>query len=91
MAAADAAIALMPRGATVETNMGLVTHLVSDYHVYWFASIGAAAVPGYVLMIDTHTDHPKTGVADYAQTQHPGHHYRQIYNAGGYQLAQRTT
>ena len=90
LAAADTAIALIPRGASVETNMGLVTHLVSDHHVYWFATIGDNAVPDYVL-IDTHTDHPSADVAEYAQNQHPGHTYRQIYNTGGYQLAHRSS
>ena len=88
VAAARAAIATMPRGATVETNMGLVTHLVNDYHVYWFANIGAQVAPDYVL-IDSHTDHDKAPVADYANRQHPGHHYRQIYDTAGYQVAQR--
>ena len=88
-ATAAAAIATIPKGAVVETNMGLVTHLVSHYRVYWFTTIGSTVTPDYVL-IDTHTDHDPTPVADYAQHQHPGHHYRQIYNAGGYQVAQRT-
>lgn len=90
VAAAQAAIATMPRGATVETNMGLITHLVTDYHVYWFDSIGAQVAPDYVL-IDSHTVHDKAPVADYANHQHPGHHYRQIYDTAGYQVAKRTS
>ena len=89
VAAARAAIGTIPHGASVETNMGLITHLVSDHHVYWFGSIGAAVAPDYVL-IDTHTDHDRAAIADYADRQHPGHHYEQIYDSDGYQVAERT-
>jgi uncharacterized membrane protein len=88
--AARAAIATIPRGASVETNMGLITHLVTDHHVYWFDTIGAAVAPDY-LLIDTHTVHDTAAIADYADHQHPGHHYRQIYDSDGYQVAQRMT
>lgn len=88
VAASSAAIALMPRGSTVETNMGLITHLVTDYRVYWYGSVGAV-VPEYVL-IDDHTAHDAAGVVDYAQQQHPGHTYQLIYDTDGYHLAHRT-
>ena len=92
-AAAAAAIALMPPGASVETNRGPITHLTSRYRVYWFDSIGGAVTPDFVLSdthTDTHTDFDGDLVA-FAQQQHPGATYRLIYDHDGYQLAQRAS
>ncbi len=92
VAAAAAVIALMPPGASVETNRGPITHLTSRYRVYWFDSIGGAVIPDFVLSdthTDTHTDFDGDLVA-FAQQQHPGATYRLIYDHDGYQLAQRT-
>lgn len=89
VAAARAAIGMIPHDAIVKTNVGLITHLVTAHHVYWYDTIGDAVAPEYVL-IDTHTDHDKAAIADYADHQHPGHHYEQIYDGDGYQVAQRT-
>ncbi len=87
VAAAKAVIRLMPPGSTVETNLGLVTHLVGDYSVYWFTTVGNA-VPDYVLM-DTRTDHrgDDGDVVAFAQQQHPGARYRLVVDRDGYQLA----
>ncbi|MET3806156.1 putative membrane protein [Nakamurella sp. UYEF19] len=83
--AADAAVALMPKGSSVETNLGLITHLVSDYQVYWTGTVGSA-VPDYVL-IDTRSAEDIKEVATWAEQQHPGVDYRQIYDSDGYLLA----
>lgn len=89
VAASSAVIALIPPGSTVETNMGLITHLISDFHVYWYGTVGAF-VPDY-LLIDTHTGRPETTIVDYAQHEHPGHTYQKVYDTDGYQLAHRTS
>ena len=87
-AAAAAAMALIPPGASVETNMGLITHLVNDHRVYWIGTLGSVA-PDYVL-IDTHTTYDAAGLSAYTTAQHPGVPYRQIYDHGGYLVAQRS-
>jgi uncharacterized membrane protein len=86
--AAQAVMALIPQGAGVETNMGLITHLATRDHVYWFGTVGTA-VPDYVL-IDTHTPNDGGDPVEYAQRQHRGHTYRKIFDSGGYLLVQRT-
>ena len=88
-AAEKALVAMIPKGATVETNLGLVTHLSTDHQVYWFTTIGDF-VPDYVAM-DLHTDNRGPDVVAFAEKQHPGVTYRQIYDNGGYMLVERTT
>ena len=85
-AAANAVMALMPTGSSVETNRGLITHLTSRYHIYWFDAMGNV-VPDYVLF-DTTTGNDGDIVA-FAERQHPGARYRLIFDQRGYLLAQR--
>lgn len=80
------AVALIPAGATVETDTGLVTHVVSQHDVYWFGDMGDV-VPDYVLL-DKNSGHDVDIVA-WAEAQFPGSSYRQLYDAGGYLLAVR--
>lgn len=86
-AAAAEAIALMPPGASVETNRGLITHLTTDYRVYWFDSIGDTVTPDFVL-VDTRTGDQGDIVA-FAERQHPGASYRLVFEHDGYALAER--
>lgn len=78
-------IALMPPGSSVETNRGLITHLTSNYRVYWFDTIGDAVTPDFVLF-DTHTGNAGDIVA-YAEGHHPSARYRLLYDRDGYLLA----
>lgn len=98
-AAAAEVVALMPAGSTVETNRGPITHLTSQYRVYWYDSIGETVAPDFVLF-DTHTlgrnfdpfDADTFGQDDivtYAEAQHPGARYRLLYHRDGYLLAAR--
>lgn len=86
--AAAAVIALMPPSSTLETNLGLITHLSTDFQVYWFESIGRSVTPDYVLL-DTHTsDHGNSGdIVAYAERQHPGARYRIAFERDGCILA----
>ncbi|RYJ06255.1 MAG: DUF2079 domain-containing protein [Actinomycetales bacterium] len=86
-AAAREVIELVPDGASVETDIGLMTHLVSDHHVYWIGSVGEAS-PEYVLLDqDSGLGSPPDAVT-YAQEAHGGS-WVSVYDANGYQLAQR--
>lgn len=85
-AAAAEAMALIPSGTSVETNRGLITHLVTDHTVYWVGTIGDV-LPDFVL-IDTHAGPDIENVAAYAARQHPDTQWRQIFSSDGYLLAQ---
>lgn len=87
--AADTAMALIPPGTSVETDRGLIAHLVTDHTVYWFNSIGGTT-PDYVL-VDTRTGFDIANAATYAATQHPDAHWLQIFARDGYLVAQRQT
>lgn len=85
-ASAAAVMALMPPGSSVETNRGLITHLTSDYQVYWFDSVGEVT-PDYILF-DTRTGNAGD-IIGYARSQHPTTQYRLIYDHDEYLLAER--
>ena len=87
--AAAAAMAMMPAGASVETNLGLVTHLAGRFDVYWFDTIGTSVTPRYVLF-DRMTALPPGDIVGYAEHQHPGARYRQIFDRDGYVVVQRS-
>ncbi len=84
---ARAVLALVPKGATVETDIGLMTHLTTDRTVYWLGSVGNPA-PDYVLLdIESGIGSPVDAVT-YAEEKFGGT-YELIYNEGGYRLAHR--
>lgn len=86
-AAARQVLALVPEGASVETDIALMTHLTADRQVYWVGSIGAA-VPEYVLFDLAAGIGSPADVESYAEGQHGGD-YRIIFDTDGYVLAQR--
>lgn len=80
-------LALVPEGASVETDIGLMTHLVTDHQVYWLGSIGDAT-PTYVLFdLFAGVGSPPDVVA-YAEQAHGGT-YELVYDEAGYILARR--
>lgn len=87
-AAAREVVALVPASASVETDIGLMTHLVSDHQVYWNGSVGDAS-PEYVLFDhDAGLGSPPDAVA-YAEETHGGS-WVTVYDSDGYQLAHRS-
>jgi hypothetical protein len=85
-AAASAVINMIPRGASVETNLGLITHLTSRFRVFWVGTIGNVT-PDFVVF-DTTTGDGGDIVA-FAEQQHPGSRYRQVFDEQGYLAAER--
>ncbi len=80
-------LALVPKGSTVETDIGLMTHLTTDRTVYWLGSPGNPA-PGYVLLdVESDIGSP-ADVVRYAEEKFGGT-YELIYGQGGYLLARR--
>lgn len=82
-------LSLIPDGASVETDIGLMTHLVTDHTVYWYGSVGDAQ-PEFVLFDVAAGIGSPEDVVTYAEQTHGGT-YRLIYDNDGYLLAQRTT
>lgn len=80
-------LSLVPEGASVETDIGLMTHLVTDHTVYWLGSIGSAR-PDYVLFDLGAGIGSPTDVKAYAEQAHGGT-YEVIYDNDGYVLAER--
>jgi len=86
-AAARLVLSLVPAGASVEADIGLLGHLVTDHRVYWLGTSGDA-VPDYVLFdVDAGIGSP-TDAAAYAEQAHGGQ-YDEIFRRDGYVLAQR--
>lgn len=80
-------LALVPKGSTVETDIGLMSHLTTDHTVYWLGTPGNPA-PEYVLLdVESGIGSPSDVVA-YAQDKFGGT-YELIYGEGGYLLAHK--
>jgi len=50
--AAGDVLSLVPKGASVETDIGLMTQLAGDRRVYWIGNDNAGVTPQYVLVDD---------------------------------------
>lgn len=86
-ASARQVIALVPTGASLETDIGLMTHLAAGRTVYWLGTIGKAQ-PDYVLFdVDGGIGSPEDVVA-YAEKTHGGT-WKLLYQSDGYQLARK--
>ncbi|KAE8764480.1 DUF2079 domain-containing protein [Georgenia thermotolerans] len=89
--AAMGALAAVAPGATVETDIYLMAYLVPRAQVYWVGNPGNPA-PDFVELDSwrrTWPDRDITDAAAFAEERHPGTDYRLVYDAEGYQVAQR--
>jgi hypothetical protein len=86
-ASARAVLALVPKGASVETDIGLMTHLVTDHSVYWLGTVGTVK-PRYVLFDTASGIGSPADVVAYAERRHGGS-YELVYHHDGYVLAKR--
>ncbi len=83
-------LATIPDDASVETDIGLMSYLVDRTDVFYVGN-SDNPVPDYVL-IDQYGggwNPAPSDAAQYAQDRFPGTTFRIVYDAGGYQLAQR--
>ena len=87
-AAAQQVLAAVPAGASVESDLGLLTHLVADRDVYWIGD-AEPVVPDYVVIDASGWSSSPVDVATYAEQLHPGASYDTVLETGGYQLAHR--
>ena len=86
-AAAERVLALIPDGASVDTDIGLMTHLTTDHDVTWIGTPGNAT-PDYVLLdLGSPIASPPDAVA-YAEDKYDAP-YTLVEDLDGYQLARR--
>lgn len=85
--AAREVISRVPKGATVETDIALMSHLVTDHTVYWLGSVGAVR-PEYVLFDAGAGIGSPEDVVGYAEEHHGGT-YELVFDDDGYLLARR--
>ncbi|MDM7830187.1 DUF2079 domain-containing protein [Cellulomonas edaphi] len=84
-------LALIPDDAVVESDIGLMSHVVDRTDVYYMGNEGNPA-PDFVLL-DTIAGGSGTGpgeAATWAEARHPGTTYELEYDEAGYELAVRT-
>ncbi|WP_370618131.1 DUF2079 domain-containing protein [Mumia qirimensis] len=89
-AAAQEILDLVPEGASVETDIGLITHLATGRTVYWTGTVGDA-VPDW-MVVDAYSGWGDAApdAAAYARQQHPGTSWEVVLDRDGYQVARRT-
>ncbi|OUE23638.1 DUF2079 domain-containing protein [Clavibacter michiganensis] len=91
-AQAQAALDQVPAGASVLSDIGLMSYLVDDHEVYWLGNPGNPA-PQYVV-IDTVGGGLGQGALDadqYGEATRAGTTYEIVYADAGYQVARRVS
>ncbi|MGI8614912.1 MAG: DUF2079 domain-containing protein [Nocardioidaceae bacterium] len=86
---AQQVLAMIPDGTSVVTDIGLITPLVAGHTVYWVGRTNASVTADYVLLDDSTWGGQPPAVVSYAEQLQPAATYRLVYDAGGFQLAQR--
>lgn len=94
--AARDVVRLVPKGASVASDVGLITRFTKDHVVYWIGNTvhvktGEHIAPDYISIYTGAGwyANPPEDIAAYAMTLHPGHRYVVAYDYMGYKLAQR--
>ncbi|MEH3033508.1 MAG: DUF2079 domain-containing protein [Aeromicrobium erythreum] len=88
-ATAERIQATIPDGASVETDIGLITHLATDHRVYWIGTIDGVRPEWVVLDHDANVGSPQDALA-YAQGKYGGT-WRRVIDADGYEVVKRTS
>lgn len=90
--AAHEVLRLIPDGASVQTDTGLMSRLVARTEVTWVGT-SPDTDPDFVLIDDYAGWSPEApaDAAEYAESQHPGTAYELVFDVDGYQVAQRTS
>lgn len=88
-AAAEHVMDLIPDGASVETDLGMLTWLAAGHTVYWLGSDNRAVTPDYVLVDGWAWGPEPPDAAEQAMTLHPGATYETVFQHDGYDLARR--
>jgi uncharacterized membrane protein len=86
--AAERVLSEIPDGATVETDLGLISQLTHRTRVFFVGS-AAPVVPQFVLIADTAQNPAMRDPVPYAASLHPGKTYVLVYAGDGYTLVRR--
>ena len=83
--AADAAVALVPPGTTVETDIGLMSHLTAGRRTYFSGNNTRTVHPDYFVTDQAAWGQPMTGTTtlDYAHQLHPNQQFRIVFERDG--------
>lgn len=84
---AERVLERIPDGSRVDTDIGLMTHLVTDHDVTWIGTPGNET-PDYVLLDTAANIGSPPDAVEYAEERY-GTAYRMVEEADGYQLAVR--
>lgn len=89
--AAHDAVAAVPDGASVETDVGLMSYLVDHHDTYWFGNGGNPAAD-YLVFDSAWGGTPTTEseLTAWVADHHPGATYTVTYHDDGYLVARRT-
>jgi uncharacterized membrane protein len=88
--AADRVLAQIPDGASVESDLGLISELTSRTRVFYVGS-ASPVVPQYLLFDDkAGWNPPLADPVRYAESLHPGATYVLVTGGDGYRLLRRT-
>jgi hypothetical protein len=85
--AAEHVLSLVPDGARVDTDIGLMTHLVTHHDVTWIGTPDNARPDWVLLDVESVIGSPADAV-DYAEAKYKAQ-YTMVENVDGYQLARR--
>jgi uncharacterized membrane protein len=86
------ALATIPPGAVVQTDLGLLSHLVGRNTVYWVGNANQPP-PGYIV-VDAGagwTQPPADGLPDYFADLYPGHSWQVVGAADGVVVLRQVT
>ncbi len=91
--AAQAAMALVPAGATVGTDLDLLAPLAARTDTYWLGNSSTNPATQYVVFDTQSTDYqpPPTNVLTFVESLNHGAGYRQIFESDGVYVFVRTS
>lgn len=84
---AETILGTIPQGATVETDIGLMSYVVSDHDTYWLGNDNPAPECILIDRISGGTPQEWGDVEEVAERLHPEHTYHIIARLNGYELA----
>ena len=89
--AATAALQVLPDGALVESDIGLMNYLVERTDVFWLGNKNP--LPDYLVIDLVAGGLPAewTSAQVVGEALHPGAAFTTIYSAGGYEVARLAT
>lgn len=88
-AAARQALREIPDGASVETNVALMSHLTGRCDVFWVGAAKGTAPDYLALDLAAGWSAPVTDPVGFADALHPGHRYTLLSDSDGYAVLRR--